>query len=407
MNNDPPAPKHNWLFVGWLAVVVAVLAACGVPGASSATRSVPPAGGALHIGLKAPPGFRISVYARDLGEARMLAFDDQGIPYVTIRLGREEPNDKVVAIPDRDKDGQADEVVLVLEGLDRAHGLTWQDGSMYVSDVRRILRIVDTDKDLVAERTEVVVDGMSDVGDHWARPFIFAPDESILVAIGSTCNVCQEGDKSRATIQRYSESGEHLGSYAAGLRSIVGLTMRPSSTEVWATNHGRDELGPDLPPDTLLKVEQGKHYGWPYCYGDRVVDQEVLDDPDIVPPDRSPKDQFCQTQVTPPTVLLPAHAAPQGLAFYDGAQFPDEMHGGLFIAWHGAWDFSTKIGFRVVFAPFIDGKIQPTQDFVTGWLKPDGSTWNERPNNVAVGPDGSLYIIDDVNGNVYRVDYVG
>ena len=194
---------------------------------------------------------------------------------------------------------------------------------------------------------------------------------------------------------------------ARGLRSVVGLAWRPGTDELWATNNGRDDLGPNLPPDTLVRVEEGAHYGWPYCYGDRVVDQQVFNDPGIVTQDRSPKDHFCQNVARSPALLLPSHVAPLGLAFYDGTQFPERMRGGLFMAWHGAYDFSTTSGYRVVFVPFRDGQPQPPEDFVTGWLKPDRSGWLERPTGVAIGPDGSLFICDDVNGSIYRVEYTG
>lgn len=391
----------------WIGLL-GLLTACGsAPGAPAARETAAPQGAPLDIALVAPPGFRISLYARDLGEARMIAFDDQGVPYVTLMNRGTELGGKVVALPDRDRNGIAEEVVTTLEQLDRPHGLVWHDGAMYVSEPSRISRIIDDNKDLRADRSEVVVENIPSRDDHWARPFVFEPDGNIVVAVGSTCDACQEGDKSRAAVHRYQPGGERLAIVARGLRSVVGLAWRPGTNELWATNHGRDNLGPDLPPDTVIKVEEGKHYGWPYCYGNRVVDQQVLNDPSIVTHDRSPKDLFCQTEVSSPALLLPAHVAPLGLAFYDGAQFPEAMRGGLFMAWHGAFDFSTTGGYRVAFAPIENGQIQPSQDFVTGWLKPDGTGWLARPTGVTVGPDGSLYICEDVNGNIYRVEYVG
>src|SRR5205085_775153 len=100
---------------------------------------------------------------------------------------------------------------------------------------------------------------------------------------------------------------------------------------------------------------EGQHYGWPYCYGDRVIDQQILADGGVLTPDRSPKDEFCRTKVTPPVMLLPPHVAPLGLAFYEADQFPASMRGGMFMTWHGAFDFANLNGYRVVFVPFKDG----------------------------------------------------
>ena len=331
----------------------------------------------------------------------------QGVPYVTIMNRGVENGGKVVALPDRDHNGMADEVIPVLEQLHRPHGLVFHDGHMYVSEPTRIQRIIDDNGDLRSDRTETMVDGMSGRDDHWARPFVFDADGNIIVAIGSTCDACQEGDKTRATIMRFKLDGSKGVPVARGLRSVVGLAWQPGTTDLWAVNNERDSLGPELPPDTALIVGEGNHFGWPYCYGDRVVDQNVLGDEGIVTPDQIPKDEFCQSKVTTATMLLPPHVAPLTLAFYDATQFPAEMRGGLFMAWHGAFDFSTKTGYKVVFVPFKDGKPQAPQDFVTGWLKPEGDWWIARPTGVAIGPEGSLYITDDVKGNVYRVDYIG
>jgi glucose/arabinose dehydrogenase len=398
------------LRLGWLAVLL-TLAACGAPGQNQA--SVPtrtpgiPSGARVGFGLRIPEGFRISLYTEGLGEARMIAFDGQGVPHVTIMNRGVQGGGKVVALPDRDRSGMADEVVTVFEGLHRPHGLVFHDGHMYVSEPERIHRLIDDNGDLRSERSEIVVDGISGEDDHWARPFVFDPEGNIIVAIGSTCDACQEGNKTRATIMRFKLDGSKGEVIARGLRSVVGLDWRPGSDELWAVNNERDSLGPEIPPDTALIVREGNHYGWPYCYGDRLVDPNVLADPSIGTPDQTPKDEFCRTRMTPATMFLPPHVAPLTLDFYEGTQFPAEMHGGMFMSWHGAFDFSTKHGYKVVFVPFKDGQPQAPQDFVTGWLKPEGDWWIARPTGVAIGPEGSLYITDDVLGNVYRVDYIG
>lgn len=400
--------RTGWWLISVVLLALLLTACSGVPAVPRPNTAAPPAGEPVGFPLKAPPGFRISIYARKLGEARVIAWDAQGIPYVTIMNRDQKKGGKVVALPDRDRNGVADAVVPVLEGLDRPHGLVFYNGSMYVSEPSRIRRIVSQRDDLRVDRTEVVVDGISTIGDHWTRPFLFERDGTIIVAVGSTCNVCQEGDKTRATIIRYKpgEPAKQGVIVARGLRSIVGMAYRPATNEVWLVDNGRDDLGPDQPPDTVIRLAENKHYGWPYCYGDRVVDQEVLNNPNISTPDKSPKDEFCRTKVTAPDMLLPPHVAPLSVVFSESTQFPASMRGGMFMAWHGAWDGQTNTGYRVVYVPFKDGKPGAPQDFVTGFLKAK-KDWYARPTFAAFGPDGSLYILDDTVGNVYRVDYVG
>ncbi len=401
------------LRVRFAPLLVLLLVACAAPAAPLPTPTPPPPQGLpLPYPLEVPAGYRISLYAEGLEEVRSVDFHPDGTPFVTVMNRAERAGGKVFALPDADGDGIADQLIPAAGGMDRTHGLLFHAGQAYVSDAANIYRLVDANGDYGTEQAELVVIGMPTTADHWSRPFLFDADGNLLVIIGSSCNACQEGDNKRATLIRF-DLANGVTSYddaeivATGLRSVVDLVYWPGTAEIYATNNARDFLGPEVPPDQLFRIEEGKHYGWPYCYGNLVVDQEVLANPDIVTPDGSPKDAFCATQVEPPVLLLPPHVAPLGLTFYAGTQFPAEMQGRLFIAYHGAFDRSNDFGYRVVSIPFTDGRFGAPEDFVTGFLFPDASDWHGRPVDVAVAPDGSLFITDDVNGYLFRVEYVG
>ena len=229
-------------------------------------------------------------------------------------------------------------------------------------------------------------------GGHNTRTVLFSPDWSTLfVSVGSSCNVCDETDPRRAAIVRYNPDGSGEQIYASGLRNAVGITFRPGTQELWATNNGRDELGDDLPPEDIYLIQAGTDYGWPRCHSGRIVD------PDFGNPDA------CDS-VGQPVVEMQAHSAPLGLVFYDGEQFPQEYHGDLFVAFHGSWNRSVPTGYKVVRIPMDGPTSGAVQDFATGWLRENGSSWG-RPVGLAVGADGGLYISDDGGGNIYRITY--
>jgi glucose/arabinose dehydrogenase len=411
--------RHLAICLGVL--LVAVLAACG-SGATPATEPEEPAAEApaaepddmaattsdLGYPLDLPDGFRISRYAGDLGEVRKIAFDANGVLYVTI-MNRTLPGEgSLLALPDEDGDGEADEVITVLDEIDRPHGLTFHEGSMYVSEPHRLHRIIDEDGDLRADDTEIIIDNMDAAGDHWARPFVFEDDGSILVAIGSSCNAtCTESNPSRATIFRYTPDGSPVGPLAYGLRSVVDMAWEPGTDTLWAVNNGRDFVDdPDSVPDSALIVREGAHYGWPICYADGTVDPEVAARDTPAPPGNITNEEFCATEMTVADMILPPHVAPLGVTFYTAEQFPERWQGGMFMAWHGAFDFANTNGYRVAFVPFEGGTHGEPETFIS-WVMPDESGWFGRPVGVTVGPEGSLYITDDFNGDILRVDYVG
>jgi glucose/arabinose dehydrogenase len=349
------------------------------------TRIVPPA-----EPISLPSGFGISVFASGLRGPRMMAVGPDGEIYVAERgAGR------IVCLPDRDDDGVADGVEIVAADLNAPSSIAFfEDGSLYVAETTRVLRLSAPDEGGVYQEREVIVDGLPE-GGHTTRTVLFSPDWSTLyVSIGSSCNVCVEEDGRRAAIVRYNPDGSGERVYATGLRNAVGITIRPGTSELWATNNGRDWLGDDLPPETIYVVREGSDAGWPLCHSGRIVDPDFGGAGACV-------------GVLPPAVEMQAHSAPLGLAFYDGEQFPEEYRGDLFVAFHGSWNRSEPTGYKVVRVSMREGGPSgPVDDFATGWLREDGSNWG-RPVDIVVATDGSLIISEDGQGTIYRVFYGG
>ena len=240
---------------------------------------------------------------------------------------------------------------------------------------------------------ETVVSNLPRGGNHWTRTVRFGPDGWMYVSVGSSCNVCIEQDKRRAAILRYRPDGSGEEIYATGLRNAVGFDWRPLTGALFATDNGRDLLGDDSPPCELNQVKRRGFYGWPFAHGDRVPDPEFG------------KGQASRIRAsTPPVHGFIAHTAPLGITFYRGRAFPTRYRGSAFVAQHGSWNRTQKSGYRVVLLEWDDatGEISES-DFVVGFEVNEDVIG--RPVDVAVGPDGALYISDDYAGAVYRVSY--
>jgi glucose/arabinose dehydrogenase len=332
--------------------------------------------------IRLPEGFRIEVFARDLESPRFMALSPDGVLFTTII-----DSGKVVALPDRDKDGKADRVVAFIEGLRDPHGIDFHEGYLYIGETNQVVRFKYDGFDSKPGKKEVIVPNLP-TGGHSTRTVGFGPDGKMYVSVGSSCNVCEEEDERRAAILQSNPDGSEGKIFAKGLRNSVGITWHPETGELWATDNGRDWLGDNLPPEEINIVKEGNHYGWPYCYGDRVPDSEY------------DKSDFCQ-KTTPPVFKMQAHSAPLGLTFYTGKLFSEEYRGNLFVAFHGSWNRSVPTGYKVVRIKIKDGRPEKVEDFATGWLE-GRSAWG-RPVDVLVGPDGGLFVSDDKGGVIYRI----
>jgi glucose/arabinose dehydrogenase len=339
--------------------------------------------------VRLPAGFEISIFARGLSGPRFMTVGPDGMIYVSM------PSAGSIARLQEGGDGKPARAERVMQGLDRAHGLAFYDGKLYVAGTQKVWRVDRLGGGGSLGSATPIVSGLPD-GGHSTRTVIFGGDGKMYVSVGSSCNVCREKDPRRAAIVRYNADGSGEEIFAAGLRNSVGLAWHPATKELWATDNGRDLLGDDLPPDEINIIRQGKNYGWPSCYADRVVDREFG------------TAEICQKTETP-LVKLQAHSAPLGLAFYTGKQFPKEYQGDLFVALHGSWNRSKKTGYKVIRVKLENGQPKQVEDFITGWLAQERGTdivWG-RPVDLVVGKDGSLYLSDDSAGFIYRISYKG
>lgn len=341
--------------------------------------------------LNLPPGFHVKVFAAGVGGVRWLGLSPEGVIYAT------SPGAGAVwTLPDADKDGVADSAGVFADNLPGVHGIAFKDGAVYVATQSEIVRLEDTDKDGKADKRDVLADDLPSGGGHSTRTIAFGPDGKLYVSAGSSCNVCVEENEKRAAISLYSADGKFERVYAKGLRNAVGIIFHPVTGELWATNNGRDNLGDDLPPETIYNIKDGTDYGWPYCYSDRVPDREM-----------DPPAGYCE-KTGVPAVKMQAHSAPLGLAFYTGAQFPEQFKGDIFVAFHGSWNRSVPTGYKVVRVRMKENQPDASagdllvEDFATGW-QTDG-VWG-RPVDPFVAPNGDLLVTDDKANAIYSIYY--
>ncbi|MCS6804486.1 MAG: sorbosone dehydrogenase family protein [Acidobacteriota bacterium] len=337
--------------------------------------------------IKLPPGFRISVYAGNVPNARAMALGKNGTLFVGSRSAG-----KVYAVIDRDKDQKADEVITLARGLNMPSGVAFRDESLYVAEVNRVLRFDQIESKLSNPGAPVVVNDSFPKDRHHGWKFIgFGPDGMLYVPVGAPCNICERDDPRYASIMRMKPDGTGLEIFARGVRNTVGFDWHPQTNELWFTDNGRDMLGDDIPPDELNRAPQpGLHFGYPYCHGGTIPDPEFG------------SKRRCDEFVAPAINLGP-HVAAIGMRFYTGSMFPEEYRQQIFIAEHGSWNRSTPIGYRVTLVRLKDNRAISYEPFAEGWLQ-GGRAWG-RPADVLVMPDGALLVSDDSAGVIYRISY--
>jgi glucose/arabinose dehydrogenase len=340
--------------------------------------------------LTVPPGFRISVFAQGLGTARMMAVSEDGTIYVT----RRDSND-VIAMRDEGK-GKASEPWKVVTDIPRVHGIALHERQMYLATVRGVY-VAAMKGDGTVEPPRVIVRDLPDGGQHPNRTLGVGPDGLLYVSVGSTCNQCVETNQEHATLLQMAPDGSRRAVFARGLRNTVGFGWHPRTRAMWGMDHGTDYKGNELPPEELNQIQNGLHFGWPFCYGNREADVSYPLDPP-----GSTKVEFCERTVAP-AMTLEAHMAPMQMAFYDGRDFPPEYRGDAFVAMRGSWNRHPPVGYKVVRLEFRDGAPVRSSDFITGFLAANGTRHYGRPAGLAVARDGALLVSDDANGVIYRV----
>ncbi len=350
------------------------------------TTPSPPAAPPLED-LMVPAGFTISVFASDLAGARLMAVSPDGVLYVA-----RQSKGEVVALPDRDRDGRADKYEVVASRLTRPHSLAFHGGYLYIATNPAVLRMRYVNGNLSGQ-PEKIIDLPISTTSHWTRTIGFGRDGKLYVSIGSSCNSCEEQDARRTTIMRYNADGTGGRTYAKGLRNAIGFDWDPRTGAMWADEMGQDKLGDEMPPDEINRIEEGKHYGFPYFIGRNVANPDMKD----------AKLKVTVGEVVPPALELAPHSSPIDLRFYTGKQFPAAYRNAMFVALHGSSSRSEKIGYKVVRVVMKENRLVGVEDFASGWLK-EGKV-SGRPAGLAVGADGALYVSDDNKGFIYRISY--
>ena len=341
--------------------------------------------------IKLPPGFSIALWAR-VDNARQMTLGRTDASGGTLFVGSMRSG-KVHAVR-FGADYKAQEPSTVASGLQLPVGVAYRDGSLYVSAVSRILRYDDIEKRLANPPAAVLVTDKLPSDTHHGWKFIaFGPDGKLYVPVGAPCNICEPDAQRYANILRMNPDGSGMETFARGVRNTVGFDWQPQTRELWFTDNGRDMLGDDVPPDELNHAPRaGMHFGYPYCHGGKYADPEFG------------AKRRCE-EFTAPAQNLGPHVAALGMRFYTGTMFPPQYRNQIFIAEHGSWNRSSKIGYRISLVRLQDGKAVAYEPFASGWLQGE-SAWG-RPADVLVLPDGSLLVADDAAGAIYRIVYRG
>jgi glucose/arabinose dehydrogenase/mono/diheme cytochrome c family protein len=418
-------------------------------GMGASEKGGPPAC-ANDAGLKLPTGFCATVFADDLGHVRHMVAAPNGVLYVNTWSGRYYANSPppsggfLIALEDTKGAGKANIIrrfgSTPAKGGHGGTGIALYGGYLYAELNDRIVRYKMSPGSIVPTgRAQTVVSGMPLTGDHPMHPFAIDADGWMYIDSGSPSNSCQRENRmlespglspcpelaTRAGIWRYSAKKLHqkfspAGRYATGIRNADGIAVDLTGHNVYSTQHGRDQLsqnwpklytpeqGAYLPAEELMRVVKGGDYGWPYCYYDGLRGKLMLA-PEYGGNGR--KVGLCARK-RGPAAAFPGHWAPLDVSFYGGKQFPSRYRDGVFIAFHGSWNRAPfpQQGYDVVFQRLTDGKAAGNCEiFADGFAgaeeDPGGAA--HRPAGLAVGPDGSLYVSDDVRGRIYKIVYQG
>ena len=337
--------------------------------------------------LKLPPGFKIEVWATGMPGARAMALGDNGKVYIGTRaIGR------VYEVTDNGKERTSR---VVVDKLVQPAGVAFNNGSLYVMAIDKVLRFDGIDKNASVTPVDLTAKFNLPPNQHHNWKYIaFGPDGKLYVPFGAPCNICEPPTAEYAQIRRYNPDGSGMEVLATGVRNSVGFDWHPTTKQLWFTNHGRDWMGDNTPNDTLnLMSKTGLNFGFPYCHQGNLPDNLIT------------KANACQG-VEQPVALMGPHVATMGIKFYTGNMFPPEYKNAALIARKGSWNRNQKVGFDVVMVKAgNDGKNPKITPFITGFMNPaDQSFWG-RPAYLMQMSDGSMLVSDELLGAIYRVTY--
>ena len=420
--------KHSFFTILSLAIM---LNACGDKSKVKLPEPDP-----NNAGLSLPEGFGAIVTVDNIGKGRHMAVSDNGDLYVKLRA----PNkgNGVMAFRDNDENGIMDEYkgFMPYGGT----GLDINNGYLYCSSDSNVYRYKLTPGELVpSAEMELIATGFPKQGPHATKPMTFDGQGNMYVTVGAPVNAGEEVAFSvespgvdpspyierqagiwQFDANRQNQTQAEAYHYAIGVRNALAIDWNFETNALYGVNHGRDQLqgfwpqvytleqNADLPAEQFIKINKDQDYGWPYCYFDHFQNKQILS-----PEFGGDGDNTARCEgIEPPLLSLPAHTAPNDLIFYAGDLFPKRYKNGAFVALHGSWNRAPypQMGYSVVFLPFENGV--PTGDieeFATGFAGTEEITAptdaEYRPTGLAQGPDGDLFIVDDVKGRVWRIYY--
>ncbi len=452
----------RFALIGLMAASAGSLAGCSSRAEDSSAGQQPPAALASTAAkeqtcdedngsITLPSGFCATVFADNIGHARHIAVSSSGDVYVntwvhkdmTGKVPTNPPGGFVVALRDADRDGHAEMTQRFGAAFQPGQegggtGIAFYDGALYVENSGTIVRYT-VGGDLSPKgESQLVLSGLPQAGGHTMHPFAITADGTLFVNSGSATNSCQVKDRTlespgqnpcpelstRAGVWRYDakktdQKFSEAERYATSMRNTVALAIGPDGA-LYAAIHGRDQLADnwpklftaaqnsELPAEVLSRVESGDDFGWPYCYYDG-AQKQYMQAPEYGGDGKTVGNCSSKKQ---PQVVFPAHWAPEAMAFPTGSSFPEKFRSGAFVSFHGSWNRTpTQAGFLVAFVPFHGGKPAGTYeefatDFAGAALPADPKEAAHRPMGVAFGPDGAMYVTDDVKGRVWRITYV-
>ena len=341
---------------------------------------------AMVANLKVPNGWQVTVAASGLGKPRMLYNGPNGELYITRRNAGD-----VLLLKDTNKDNKFDELGTVVAEFPGVHGITAKDGYMYLCNNNKVLRYKMNTDGTLGKVADTLIKDLPSGGQHPNRTMDFGPDGKLYISVGSVCNDCKESDKETATMLQVDPVTWKRKLFASGLRNTIGFDFHPKTGEMWGVDNGSDTKGDEWPPEELNRIVMGGNYGFPFAYGNRVVDESRED------PVGNTKEGWAKNTV--PSVLeFPAHSAPIAFAFFDNGP----QKGNALVCWHGSWNRQNPSGFKVQLIKFAEnGTATASEDFLSGFLK--GNERFGRPAGIAITPTGTVYISDDANGVIYCV----
>jgi glucose/arabinose dehydrogenase len=366
------------------------------PGATPSVNNRPqvvdrPAGAELTV----PQGFKIEEVASGFEKPRFMILGPTG----ELLMSDSGDSGLVFVLQDKNKDGKYEDRKTLVDKLYRPFGLAFWKDYLYIAETTSLKRYKYNKAAMTVGAGEEVVNMKDYREGHWTRAVIFdAKGEKMYLTVGSKSNVDGGEPKDRAAIHRYNPDGSGHEFVAEGTRNPTSIHFFPGTNRLFATVQERDLLGDDLVPDYFTEIKPGGFYGWPYSYiGPNEDPRRKGEKPDLV------------KRTIVPDLPLQAHVAVLDFAFYNGKMFPAKYQGGVFLAQHGSWNRSRRVGYSVVFIPFKNGKIAgDTEDFLKGWmLAPDRREVWGRPVGILPLPDGSLLVTDDGANKIWRITYKG